>query len=204
MFSTFSWVSEFACIALQAFLFYKLRKPKSLRYLPLFLIVVNLAAIATRNHPVQYWDFLWTGRAIGSCWFLWAIADLCNMEQKCHWIWRIPAVGNAIVFFWYEPYSSWVTVQEMETFMAFGLWLALIMVLFDLIFVGLNSRYFRTLAGLATFLCLEIAAAVIEINLPQTKYPLMVSVLGLAAWLAILFLPDEEGDAHNPLLVPRL
>lgn len=204
MFHPFNWIVEFACIALQTFLFYKLEEPKSLRYLMVFLCALNCACMLTRNHPDLYWDILWTGRAIGMCWFLWAVADLCNMDQKCHIIWRVPALGNAIVFLWYEPYSLWSSVQDMETFMAFGLWLALIMVLFDLIFVGLHSRYFHVLSGLAVFLSLEVAAAVLEINFPHSKYPLMASVLGLAGWVTILCLPGESGGVRSPLPVPQL
>lgn len=201
------WFSNITCIALQMALFYKLRKPKSLKYLMLFLTVLTIVLIFVRNHPVFYWDTVWTGRMIGMCWFLWAVGDICNLEKNCHWLWRVPVFGNVIMFFWYEPYSPWTTVEQMETFIGFGFAVGMTMVLINLLLEGSESPSFHSLTGLGSFLSLEISSALLEIKFPHSIYPLIASILGLAAWVAILSLPEGSGGARSlapaPQLLPR-
>jgi hypothetical protein len=204
MFSPFGWFSAITCIALQMALFYKLSKPKSLKYLMLFLCSAYIASIAVRNHPVLYWDVLWTGRMIGMCWFLWSVGDICNLDRNCSWFWRVPVFGNVIMFFWYEPYSPWTTVEEMEIFIGFGFSVAMLMVLLNLVFVGSDSPMFHSLAGLGSFLSLEISSALLEIRYPHSIYPLIASILGLTVWVSILALRGGSGGVRSPVLSPRL
>jgi hypothetical protein len=207
MFSPFNWLSTFTCIALQMALFYKLRKPKSLKYLMLFLTSLNVALMIVRNHPFVYWDVVWTGRMIAMCWFIWAVGDICFNGEGVPWWWRIPVFGNVLVFFWYEPYSPWTTVGQLEIFLGLGFLVALFMVVLRLIFVGLNSPSFHSQAGLGSFLAFESSAALLEISRPHSVWPLISSMVGLVCWVSILVLPDGSNGARNlapaPPLLPR-
>lgn len=118
----FLWTASLALLSLTAV---KLKQPRSLRYLMIFLIIGQIVSAIVRQYPVFYWDQLWVQRGLGMCWFLWVAADV-SWPGPPPLIMRFPVIMNAKLFIMYNPFHPRTTVREMETYLASGFALAAI------------------------------------------------------------------------------
>lgn len=180
-FNSFDWVSEFFSFFFQLVCIFKLNGPRSLRSFLVLSCFGNVAAVATHNHPMLYWDQLWLIRIAAILVFLWAVGDVAAIPNKASWILRLPVVGCAILAIPYWPLRPENGPAEMEMYRFFGLCMGLLILVLYLVFlVGDALRLPIALAG-----CLAIEAtasgAYLFLGMPQR--------LQMAAWwIALAFL----------------
>lgn len=105
-FHSAEWISEFTSIVLQSFAFWKLREPRSLRYLLAWLTLGNLIAIATHNHLALYGYTLWAGRYLAIWGWLWVAGDVISMHGRAHLSLRLPVVVAVLAAYQFAPFWS--------------------------------------------------------------------------------------------------
>src|SRR6185312_11591375 len=100
---SFTWISEFVSLSLQAYCFWIFRDKKSLRLLMAVMCMVNLTSIATHNMPWPYFYQLYFGRMLTGIIGLWVVADVACYPATPSIALRLPLAFAALLAIPYWP-----------------------------------------------------------------------------------------------------
>jgi len=153
----------------------------------LWLTAGNLAAVATHPYPKAYWITLWISRMVAVAWFCWAAGDIASRhESRVHFALRLPVVACVAMAFRCLPWRQNTTLQDIETFLWLGLFLAAATVVAGIIWLAPAGADQRLPIALAACLLIEGSAALlVALTGPATRTQMIAWTVAMAVLASV-------------------